>query len=395
MPRKIESQRQNPSRPSCCELAAEDERPADLREVDAGLLLDPVHEHAERIADAVGQVDLTPRFHRLYDASRVRRTAFATLATTVVALATATVAYAGNGGFLPGEAHSPNAHRIDDAFIFVAIFTGIIFLLVEGALIAFIIKYRRGKRPRDARKARRSTARRGSRSSGRCCRCVILAVIGVVRLLQAAGDLRRAEGGGRRPDDDHGRGSSVLLAVPLSERRRLDRHDGGPGRPGRERGRQGLRLRRQPLLVGARPRRQVRRDPGHDEPHLVQGAAGELRRPLRRALRHPARADGRDGEGRAARAVRRVHQRSASPTRPGRRSARKSGRACARSATGSITSTSARRSAATRCSPTGRASRRCFATGRGQMPAVGKNWTGAQLDALISWTKQYAKAGAK
>ena len=80
----------------------------------------------------------------------VRRTAFATLATTVVALATATVAYAGNGGFLPGEAHSPNAHRIHDAFIFVAIFTGVIFLIVEGALIAFIIKYRRGKRARTA-----------------------------------------------------------------------------------------------------------------------------------------------------------------------------------------------------------------------------------------------------
>ncbi len=58
--------------------------------------------------------------------------------------------YAGNGGFLPGEAHSPNAHRINDAFIFVAIFTGVIFLIVEGALIAFIVKYRRGKRPRTA-----------------------------------------------------------------------------------------------------------------------------------------------------------------------------------------------------------------------------------------------------
>jgi cytochrome c oxidase subunit 2 len=60
------------------------------------------------------------------------------------------IAYAGNGGFLPGEAHSPNAHRIDDAFIFVAIFTGIIFVIVEGALLAFIIKYRRGKRARTA-----------------------------------------------------------------------------------------------------------------------------------------------------------------------------------------------------------------------------------------------------
>ena len=81
---------------------------------------------------------------------RVRRIAIVTLATTVVALAATAVAFAGNGGLLPGEAHSPNAHRIHDAFIFVAIFTGVILLLVEGALIAFIVKYRRGGRPRDA-----------------------------------------------------------------------------------------------------------------------------------------------------------------------------------------------------------------------------------------------------
>jgi cytochrome c oxidase subunit 2 len=80
----------------------------------------------------------------------VRRIAFATFATTIAALATGAVALAGNAGFLPGEAHSPNAHRIDDAFIVVAIFTGIIFVIVEGALIAFMIKYRRGKRARSA-----------------------------------------------------------------------------------------------------------------------------------------------------------------------------------------------------------------------------------------------------
>jgi cytochrome c oxidase subunit 2 len=80
----------------------------------------------------------------------VRRTALATLGTTFIALVVTGIAYAGNGGFLPGEAHSPNAHRIDDAFIFVAIFTGIIFVIVEGALLAFIIKYRRGKRARTA-----------------------------------------------------------------------------------------------------------------------------------------------------------------------------------------------------------------------------------------------------
>src|SRR3954470_18393108 len=76
----------------------------------------------------------------------VRRTVFATLVTSLAALATAAAALAGNGGFLPGEAHSPNAHRVHSAFIAVSIFTGIIFLAVEGALVVFIVKYRRGKR---------------------------------------------------------------------------------------------------------------------------------------------------------------------------------------------------------------------------------------------------------
>ena len=80
--------------------------------------------------------------------SGVRRFAFAILATSLAALSAAAVALAGNGGFLPGEPHSPNAHRVHDAFIFISIFTGIIFVRVEGALILFIVKYRRGKRAR-------------------------------------------------------------------------------------------------------------------------------------------------------------------------------------------------------------------------------------------------------
>jgi cytochrome c oxidase subunit II len=80
----------------------------------------------------------------------VRRTALATLVTSVVALVAASIALAGNAGFGPPPAHSPNAQRITDAYVVVAIFTGIVFLAVEGALIAFIVKYRRGKRPRTA-----------------------------------------------------------------------------------------------------------------------------------------------------------------------------------------------------------------------------------------------------
>ena len=46
--------------------------------------------------------------------------------------------------------HSPNGQGLHEAFIVVSIFTGIIFVGVEGALILFIVKYRRGKRARTA-----------------------------------------------------------------------------------------------------------------------------------------------------------------------------------------------------------------------------------------------------
>ena len=80
----------------------------------------------------------------------MRRFVLATLVLGGVALVATSVALAGNGGFLPPTPHSPNAHRIVDAFWVVAAFTGAVFILVEGALIAFIIKYRRGKRARTA-----------------------------------------------------------------------------------------------------------------------------------------------------------------------------------------------------------------------------------------------------
>ena len=78
----------------------------------------------------------------------VRRARLATLVTSLTALVLVPVAVAGNGGFLPGEPHSPNAHRVHDAYIFVSIFTGVIFIGVETVLITFMIKYRRGKRAR-------------------------------------------------------------------------------------------------------------------------------------------------------------------------------------------------------------------------------------------------------
>jgi cytochrome c oxidase subunit II len=72
------------------------------------------------------------------------------VAVVLTVLATAGVAAAANGGFTPQFAHSPNAHRINTAYWVVLIFTSVIFVIVEGALITFVWKYRQRGRPRTA-----------------------------------------------------------------------------------------------------------------------------------------------------------------------------------------------------------------------------------------------------
>jgi cytochrome c oxidase subunit 2 len=78
----------------------------------------------------------------------VRR--FASIAAPLLgALALATTAAADNGGIAPVTPESPNADAISTAYWIVLIVTGVIFLLVEAALVVFVIRYRRGNRPRD------------------------------------------------------------------------------------------------------------------------------------------------------------------------------------------------------------------------------------------------------
>jgi cytochrome c oxidase subunit 2 len=64
------------------------------------------------------------------------------------ALALSGAAVAGNGGFAPVEPASPNAEGIRQSYFWVAIFTGAIFVLVQGLLIWFIIRYRSRNRAR-------------------------------------------------------------------------------------------------------------------------------------------------------------------------------------------------------------------------------------------------------
>ena len=66
----------------------------------------------------------------------------------LVALATAGVAAAGNGGFAPVAPASPNATHIQSAYYLILGFTVVIFILVESLLVIFIVKYRSRGRPR-------------------------------------------------------------------------------------------------------------------------------------------------------------------------------------------------------------------------------------------------------
>jgi len=81
----------------------------------------------------------------------VRRTlrALALAAVVLGTLAFAAPAFADNAGLTPVEPRSPNAEAINETFYLILAITGVIFVIVQGALIAFALKYRRGRRPRD------------------------------------------------------------------------------------------------------------------------------------------------------------------------------------------------------------------------------------------------------
>jgi cytochrome c oxidase subunit 2 len=66
----------------------------------------------------------------------------------LAALATAGTAVATNGGFTPVQPESPNANHTMTAYWVIMGFTGAIFLLVEGALVVFVWKYRSRGRAR-------------------------------------------------------------------------------------------------------------------------------------------------------------------------------------------------------------------------------------------------------
>ena len=73
---------------------------------------------------------------------------FACSSLLAVALVLAGSALAGNGGIAP-PGKTPNAERIRDVYWIVLGVTGVIFVIVEGALVMFVVKYRNRGRPRE------------------------------------------------------------------------------------------------------------------------------------------------------------------------------------------------------------------------------------------------------
>jgi cytochrome c oxidase subunit 2 len=71
-------------------------------------------------------------------------------ASLLASAASAPGALAGNGGFAPVPPESPNADGIMHSYLFISAFALAIFVLVEGLLLTFVIRYRRRKRPRFA-----------------------------------------------------------------------------------------------------------------------------------------------------------------------------------------------------------------------------------------------------
>ena len=78
-----------------------------------------------------------------------RKLFFACLSLIGAALVLAGAAFAGNGGVAP-PAETPQADRIQDIYWVLLGVSGVIFVLVEGALVLFVVRFRNAGRPREA-----------------------------------------------------------------------------------------------------------------------------------------------------------------------------------------------------------------------------------------------------
>ena len=72
------------------------------------------------------------------------------LVVALAALVFAAPALGDNGGLTPVQPASENAQAIYDSYMLILFVTGFVFVLVEATLVVFLVRYRRGNRPREA-----------------------------------------------------------------------------------------------------------------------------------------------------------------------------------------------------------------------------------------------------
>ena len=279
------------------------------------------------------------------------------------ALALSGAAFAGEPGFTPVEPASPNAERINQSYLWIAIFTGVIFVIVQGTLVWFIVRYRADRRPRDMDGAQ-VHGNTNLELAWTVAPVLILVAIGSFIFYKLPGieDVPAAdrvevtvEGHQYYWNFIYPNGVIAVdrLRAPVGQTTRLEVTAPDYGV---------IHSWWIPALGG-----KFDAIPGRvNETWFSAGGARDLPRPVRRALRRPARADDGGGGGDAAPPVQRV-ARARSPRAGGgdvRTSAPRRSAAPAGSATGSpARATSARRWPATRCSTTRRRSSRWSATG--------------------------------
>jgi cytochrome c oxidase subunit 2 len=82
----------------------------------------------------------------------LRRTKLILIAALGSALVLAGAAFAGsdNGGLTPQTSSSPNAHGITQSYYVISVVALVVFVLVEGALLLFVVKFRSRGRARDS-----------------------------------------------------------------------------------------------------------------------------------------------------------------------------------------------------------------------------------------------------
>ena len=209
----------------------------------------------------------------------VLRKPLAALVLAVAALAVAAPALAGNGGFAPVPPESPNAQAIEDTYWVILAFTAFIFVLVEGALIYFVIRYRRRGRPAEE-EGPQIRGHNRLELAWTVAPVLILVVIGtfVFYTLPEIQDVPSAQASGDERLEVVVEGRQFYFNFTLSERRRRGRPPARPGEPRRP-PRADLRApRRDPQLVDPGTRRQDGHDPraGPTRPGSRPSARGSI-----------------------------------------------------------------------------------------------------------------------